>query len=104
MIARDSLPQIRQHLARCLVDLVVKPASGETVALDVVELIGERMTSHDDRQVKVLGAFVRSNIRMFLEGRLAFENIFNRFVDAAVKAPIGERALLRSFRTGVGPA
>jgi len=104
MTSRDSLPQIRQRLARSLVDLVVRPASGETVALDVVELIGERMTTHEDYQVKVLGAFVRSNIRLFLEGRLAFENIFNRFVDAAAKAPRGQRALLRSFSMGVGPA
>ena len=104
MTQTDNLATIRQRLARALVDLVVRPASDEIVALDVVELIGERMTTHETRQLKVLGAFVRSNIRLFLEGRLAFENIFDRFVDAAIKAPRGEKALLRSLSTGVGPA
>lgn len=104
MTSNDTLSNIRQRLARALVDLVVRPASDEIVALDVVELIGERMTSHEPHHLKVLGAFVRSNIRLFLEGRLAFENIFDRFVDAALKAPCGERALLRSLSTGVGPA
>ena len=104
MTSLDNLSQIRHRLARALVNLVIRPASDEDVALDVVELIGERMTSHEDHQIKVLGAFVRANIRLFLEGRLAFENIFDRFVDAAAKAPRGEKALMRSFVMGAGPA
>lgn len=104
MTPRDNLSTIRQKLARSLVDLVVRPASNEVVALDVVELIGERMPTQESHHLKVVGAFVRSNIRLFLEGRLAFENIFDRFVDAADKAPHGERALLRSLSAGVGPA
>ncbi len=104
MTSRDNLSTIRQKLARSLVDLVVRPASTEVVALDVVELIGERMTTHEPYQIKVVGAFVRANIRLFLEGQLAFENIFDRFVDAAAQAPRGEKAFLRSLSTGVGPA
>ena len=104
MTSRDTLTTIRQRLARSLVDLVVRPASDEVVALDVVELIGERMTTHEPHHLKVVGAFVRANIQLFLEGRLAFENIFDRFVDAATKASDGEKALLRSLSTGVGPA
>jgi hypothetical protein len=104
MTSHDNLSQIRHRLARSLINLVIRPASDEDVALDVVDLISERMTTHENNQVKVLGAFVRSNIRLFLEGRLAFENIFDRFVDAAAKAPRGEKALMRAFVTGVGPA
>lgn len=104
MTSRDNLSAIRQRLARSLVDLVVRPASQEVVALDVVELIDEHMTTHEPHHLKVVGAFVRANIRLFLEGGLAFENIFDRFVDAASKASHGERAFLRSLSTGVGPA
>ena len=104
MTSRDTLPQIRQRIARALVNLIIKPASDEAVALDVVEVIGERMTSRDSHQLKVLGAFVRSNIQLFLAGGLAFENVFDRFVDAATQAPRGEKALMRAFSAGVGPA
>ena len=104
MTSHDNLSLIRHQLARSLINLVIRPASDEDVALDVVELIGERMTSHEDHQVKVLGAFVRANIRLFLEGRLAFEHIFDRFVDAATNAPRGEKALMRAMAMGVGPA
>ncbi len=103
MSPRDIAP-IRRRLARSLLSLVTRPYSGEAVALDVVEVIGERMKSHEDRDVRVLGAYVRSNIRLFLEGLLSFETIFNRFVEAAAKAPKGQRALLVSFAHNIGPA
>lgn len=103
MNMRDLAP-IRRRLARSLIDLVVRPASGEAVALDVVEVIGERMPAHEDRNMRVVGAFVRSNIRLFMEGLLSYEAIFDRFVEAAVKAPRGQHALLLSFSRNVGPA
>jgi hypothetical protein len=54
--------------------------------------------------MRVVGAFVRSNIRLFMDGVLSFETMFDRFVEAAVKAPRGQRALLVSFSRNVGPA
>lgn len=103
MMSHDIAP-IRRRLADALLNLVIRPASGEAVALDVVEVIGERLKSPDDRDIRVLGSFVRSNIRLFMEGLLPFDAIFNRFVDAAKKAPRGRHALLVSFAHNVGPA
>jgi hypothetical protein len=103
MKPRDLAP-IRRRLARSLIDLVTRPSSGEAVALDVVEVIGERMPAREDRNMRVVGAFVRSNIRLFMDGVLSFETMFDRFVEAAVKAPRGQRALLVSFSRNVGPA
>ena len=103
MTSHDIIP-IRRRLAMSLVNLITRPTSGEAVALDVVEVIGERMVSHEDTSMRVLGAFVRSNIRLFMEGLVPFETIFDRFVDAAVKAPRGQHALLMSFSRNVGPA
>ena len=103
MTSRDIIP-IRRRLAMSLVNLITRPTSDEAVALDVVEVIGERMVSHEDTSMRVLGAFVRANIRLFMEGLVPFETIFDRFVDAAVKAPRGQHALLMSFSRNVGPA
>ena len=103
MTSREIAP-IRRRLAQSLISLVIRPSSDEAVALDVVEVIGERMPSHEDRNMKVLGAYVRSNIRLFMEGLLSYETIFDRFVEAAVKAPRGQRALLVSFSRNAGPA
>jgi len=103
MTAFDLAPT-RRRLAHSLITLVTRPSSGEAVALDVVEVIGERMVSREDGNMRVVGAFVRSNIRLFLEGLLSFEVIFDRFVEAAAKAPRGQRALLMSFSRNVGPA
>ena len=103
MTSRDITP-IRHRLAISLINLVTRPSSGEAVALDVVEVIGERMVSHEDANMRVLGAYVRSNIRLFMEGLLPFETVFDRFVDAAVKAPRGQQALLMSFSRNIGPA
>ncbi len=103
MTPHDIAP-IRRKLADSLINLIIRPASGEAVALDVVEVIGERMASHEDRDMRVLGAFVRANIRLFLDGLLPFDAIFNRFLDAAAKAPRSRRALMASFAHNVGPA
>jgi len=100
----SEIAPIRRRLARSLIDLITRPASGEAVALDVVEVIGERMKAREDRDLRVLGAFVRSNIRLFMEGLLPFDAVFDRFVEAAAKAPRGRRALLISFAHNVGPA
>ncbi len=103
MTSHDITP-IRRRLAMSLINLITRPTSDEAVALDVVEVIGERMVSHEDTSMRVLGAFVRSNIRLFMEGLVPFETVFDRFVDAAVKAPRGQHALLMSFSRNVGPA
>ncbi len=103
MTSRDIAP-IRRKLAETLITLVIRPSSDEAVALDVVEVIGERMKSREDGNMRVVGAFVRSNIRLFLEGLVPFDTVFDRFVDAAVKAPRGQHALMVSFSRNVGPA
>lgn len=80
------------------IDLVLRENAADVVCLDVVELIATRMISREDYQVRALGFFVRANINLYLDGRIAFFELIMRFSAALENAPRGHAELVSTFK------
>ncbi len=80
------------------IDLVLRENAEDVVCLDIVELIASRMVSREDYQVRAVGFFVRANIHLYLDGRIAFFELIMRFSAALEKAPQGHAELVSTFK------
>ncbi len=92
---------VKTRIAPLLTAFVEGGEDGESVTLDVVELIALRMRWRDDYQVGLLGLCVRANLVALERGILPYGDVLNRFTAAALAAPQGHVPFTQAVEAGM---
>jgi hypothetical protein len=92
---------VKTRIAPLLTAFVEGGEDGESVTLDVVELIALRMRWRDDYQVGLLGLCVRANLVALERGILPYGDVLNRFTTAALAAPQGHVPFTQAVEAGM---
>ena len=97
MIVDNPSQVTKAILAAHLAAFETEGLEGDDIGLDIIEFIALRMTTRDDNDVAELGYFVRANLLYLYLDQLSGDEVLNRFATAALAAPRGKAALIRSF-------
>ena len=92
---------VKTKIAPLLTTFIEGGDDGESVTLDIVELIALRMRRRDDYQVGMLGLCVRANLVALERGILPYGDVLNRFTVAATAAPCGEAPFTQAVQAGM---
>ncbi len=92
---------VKTKIAPLLTTFIEGGDDGESVTLDIVELIALRMRWRDDYQVGLLGLCVRANLVALERGILPYGDVLNRFTVAATAAPRGEAPFTQAVHAGM---